>query len=235
MSDRPDVPPDLEVDIPVPQGLRVTTEQPYHILVVSDLAGTDSGAVSGPMAEGVVSVTADTFDEVMAAACPTVEFTLADPLTPGSVMVALRLPFDSLPAFDPKRLVKQIPATQALTDVRENLVARLRGKLSSDALTESVAKAAAESAALAWLVDALRWTAAPLPDDPGAVDDLLGQIDFGDEPADPAPASPPPKTGIGAVVAAAADTGSAVPSEEAAAVRRAVTEIDRRVSRRRCL
>ena len=78
MAEHPE-PPDLEVNIPSPAGLRVTGEEPYRILVLGDYAGSDQGSVSGPLESGVVGVTADTFDEVMAQAGPSVNYTTSDP------------------------------------------------------------------------------------------------------------------------------------------------------------
>ena len=90
MTEQPE-PPDLEVDIPVPAGLKVTADQPYRILVVSDLTGSDGGSLSGPLTEGVVEVTGDTFDDLLAAARPSLNFTLSDPVTGTDRMVEVDL------------------------------------------------------------------------------------------------------------------------------------------------
>ena len=79
MTEKPDK-FDLEVDIPMPDGLHVTTEMPYRILLVGNLAGCEQGAVAGPLGDGVVEVNADTFDALMAEACPSVRFTTTDPV-----------------------------------------------------------------------------------------------------------------------------------------------------------
>ena len=98
MADEPQ-PPDLEVSIPSPSGLKVTTEQPYRILLVSTFTGSEGGSVSGPLQDGVVEVTADTFEDVVATACPSVNFTTTDPLAAGNVMVeVVHLPM--LPGVD---------------------------------------------------------------------------------------------------------------------------------------
>ena len=117
MAEGPEV-PDLEVDIPMPGGLKITADAPYHMLVLSDLAGSAPGSISGELESGVVTLTADTFDEVMAGACPRVNYTTDDPLGAGKAMVEVDLRFDSLRAFDPKNLVRQITATGSLMDVR---------------------------------------------------------------------------------------------------------------------
>ena len=227
MTDQPN-PPDLDVDIPIPSGLKVTAEHPYHILMVSNLAGSDRGSVSGALASGVVNVTADTFDDVMAAAGPSVNFTTTDPVAPGNVMVEVNLRFDTLRGFDPKSLVEQIPAVKPLVAGRALLVDRLRGKVSSAQLREAVGRAASAEAGLSWLPEALEWSPAAPAADPGAVDGLLGQIDLGEEVTEES--APPPKSPIGAAVAAAASDGPSIPAEEASALRRALKEIDRRVS-----
>lgn len=229
MADKPDQ-FDLEVSIPTPQGLHVTTDMPYRILIVSDLAGCEQGAVSGPLVEGVVEVNVDTFDGLMAAACPSVRFTTTDPLAAGSVMVELDLRFDSVRAFDPKNLAQQIPAARAMLAAREPLVARMRGKLSAAQLTQAVTQAASSDASLAWLTESMKWSPGKPAAEPGVIDDLLGQIDLGgaDTQAAAQP-SPPPKTPIGSIISAAAGQAS-IPAEEASAVRRTLAELDRRVS-----
>jgi len=60
------------------------------------------------------------------------------------------------------------------------------------------------------------------------VDDLLGQIDLGED--DAGDGSPPPKSAIGSIVSAAATGGTSLPAEEVTAIRQGLTEIDRRIS-----
>ncbi len=226
MTDETNV-PDLDVDIPAPGGLSVTTERPYHILVVTNYAGADGGSLSGELADGVVPLTADRFDDVMAAALPTTNFTTADPLTTGGTMVEMNLGFASLRDFDPANLASQIRATRALRDVRDRLTARLKGSLTADQLAADVAKLAEADATLAWLPDAIRPKATPAAPAPaGAVDDVLGQLDLGDRAA---PSAPPSKSPVGKVIAAAATGGATIPAGEVAALRGALAEIDRRI------
>lgn len=231
MPDEP-LPPDLDVSIPSPSALKVTTEQPYRILVVSSLSGSEGGSLSGPLQDGVVDVTADTFEETMAAASPSVSFTTSDPLASGNVMVEVNLRFDSMRAFDPKQVVQQIPAARALMDVRQHLVDRMRGKRSSADLSQAVSSAASADPALSWLTEMTKWTPSKPAAAPDAVDSLLGQIDLADEAGDAGgkEPGPPPKSPIGSLVSAAASDGTTIPSEEASALRRALGEIDRRLS-----
>jgi len=227
MTDEP-MPPDLEVEIPMPSGLKVTTDYPYHMLVVSDFSGSENGSVSGALAEGVVAVTADRFDEVMSAARPSVNFTLADPCASGSVMVAVDLHFDSCKGFRPENLVRQLAATSPLADLRERIVERLHGKCSSAQFDHSMAKIVGAHAGLDWLADMIKWTPAKSAPDPGAVDSLLGQLDLGDGTA--GKDEPPAKSPMGALVAAAAKDGSSIAHEEAGALRRTLKEVDRRLA-----
>ncbi len=222
---------DLDVSIPMPEGLRVTTDMPYRMLLVADLAGSEQASISGPLADGLVDVDAKTFDDVMAAASPALRFTLTDPLAAaGAPMVEVNLRFDSLRAFDPKNLARQVSAAQAMLQVRDSLVGRMRGKLSAAQLTQAVNQAASE-ASLAWLTEAMKWSPAAPASAPDAVEGLLGQLDLGGEDAGTgAAAPPPPKTPIGAIVSAAAG-GTSIPAEEASAIRRTLAELDRRVSR----
>jgi len=219
-------PPDIDVRDNVPSGLKVTGEEPYHLLFVADLAGSKEANVAGPLAAGVVNVTADTFDEVMAVARPTLRFTFTDPVATGNVLTEAQLTFGSLRDLEPGAIASRLVPAKALLDLREKLAERLRGKLSADALAGHVSRAAADPA-FAWLVEALKWSPAAAPADSTAVDSLLSQIDVGDEVA---PAGPAPRSPIGAVVAAAAGGGRAIPAEEASAVRRSMAEADRRLA-----
>ena len=218
-------PPDLDIDFGFPEGLKVTTDQPYRILVVSDLGGSDAGTLSGPLATGVVKVTADSFDSMLKAANPTLGFTLADPVAAGGAMVAVDLSFDSIRAFDPAQVAARLKATASLVGVRARMVERIHGQCSAEALRGDVTAAIADDAELAWLADSVRVRQAA-PQDLAAVDDVLGQLDLGDaEPSAPTP----PKTPVGKAVTAAAGQG-AVPADEISALRRSIGEIDRRVS-----
>ena len=227
MAEHPE-PPDLEVNIPSAEGLRVTGEEPYHILVLSNLAGSDAGCISGPLADGVVNVSAESFDEVMAEARPKVNYTISDPLASGSVMAEVNLQFDSLKAFGPEALALQLPPTRSLMEIRQRIVARLRGKCSAGELSDAVGRAAASEPALGWLVESIKASLAEPAAPPEAVDALLGQIDLGDGSADES--APPPKSPIGSLVSAAASKGAAVPPGEVSSLRRSMGEIDRRVS-----
>jgi len=224
MTEEP-LPPELEIRDSLPDGLKVTTARPYRILLVGDLGGTEAGSVSGPLCERVVPTNADEFDDLMVSARPTVRFKTADPLLPGNVLTEVELTFETLKAFQPKAVAQQFPLTRMLLEAREALVGRLRGKLSAAQLAGRVEQLATQPT-LAWLPEAIRWTpstAAPPPED--MVDNLLGSLDLGDG----APAQPPRKTPIGAVVAAAAGGGATLPAEESMALRRGLAEIDRRV------
>ncbi len=226
MTDRPE-PPDLEVNIPSPEGLRVTADQPYGILVVSDLAGSENGLLSGPLNDGLVEVSADTFDNLLRAACPSVTFTLTDPVAGGNKMAEVSLRFDSLRAFAPDSLARQIGPANALMGVREKIVARMRGRSAAGDLAAAVAQAVAADQGLAWLTEAIKAAPSAPPPDPKAVDSLLGQLDLGDDEA--GAAAPPPKSPLGKLVSAAAGTGG-ISAGESASLRNALAEIDRRVS-----
>ena len=226
MTDEPN-PPELDVDFPMPDGLKVTTSRPYRILYLADLAGGDDGTLSGPLAEDLVDVAADNFDALMSAARPAISFKLADPTVPGNVLTEVQAHFDSLKAFQPQAVLRQILAGRVLLDVREHLVARLRGKLSAPQLADTIQRTISANPQLAWLAESLRWTPSAAPPPDAVVDSLLGQLDLGE--AAPSTAAPPPKTPIGAVVSAAATSGAPqVPAEESSALRRTLAQIDQR-------
>ncbi len=227
MSNRPEN-NDVDVDTPSPEGLRVTTDLPYHILVISDLAGSGSGTLSGPMNDRCVDVSASSFDDVMKQACPTARFTITDPVAAGNVMVEVNQCFESIKDFHPDVVGGRIPAVKSLLGIRESLAARMRGKLSTEQLAAAVATAAAGDAELAWLTEAIKWTPVAPTVQPDVVDSLLGQIDLGDGGDDDG--KPPAKSPIGSVVSAAATGGTSLPPEEVAALRRCLGEIDKRAS-----
>jgi type VI secretion system protein ImpC len=226
MADTPN-PPDLDVEIPVPGGLKVTTDRPYHILLVSDFAGSDAGSVSGPLNDNLVAVKAENFDEVMAQASPKVNFTAKDPVGSTGAMVEVNLRFDSLKNFDPLRVAEQIPATKSLLAIREKIVARMKGDLAADAFNRA-AEAAAAEAGLEWLSKSLHPAEEAPKADPDAVDSLLGQLDLGDE-GDSGSSAPPPKSPLGSLISAAAG-GGGLRAGESAAMRQTLTEIDRRLN-----
>ncbi|MCK4660645.1 MAG: type VI secretion system contractile sheath large subunit [Phycisphaerae bacterium] len=229
MADRPE-PPDLEVNLPLPEGLKVTGEEPYRILVLSDFAGSESGSLSGPLADRVVEVNADSFDEVMAAASPGVNYTISDPVASGNVMVEVNLRFDSVRAFAPEVLAQQIPAARVLMEMRESIAKRLGGQISASDLDGAVSQIVAADSGLSWLTESLKVpaSAAEPAVPPGQVDALLDQIDLGDDASGDSGGGG--KSPIGSLVSAAAGKGSVIPAGEVSALRRTLAEIDRRIS-----
>jgi len=203
------------------------------MLLVSDLAAGDSGALSGPLADGLLELTAGSFDEVMAAAAPVLRWIATHPLQAGKLAIELELRFKSMRSFEPSELAQQIPATRRMLAIREQLAGRLRGKVTGDELAGAVARAASEDRDMEWLVQAIQWTPAAPAAAPQAVDSLLESLDLGQpgaaDAATPTTGSGTPRTPLGSLVSALAGGGS-VPSEEASAVRRAIGELDRRVS-----
>ncbi len=225
MSDHSDV-PDLEVNLPAtPDGLRVTTDFPYRLLLVSNLAGCGEAALSGPLKERVVEVNAESFDELFQTARPSADFTIADPVSPGGGMVGLSLVFTSLRDFDPKRLVEQIPSARALLAIRSQIAARMRGQASAAELADAVAHGAREDESCSWLADMIQPRSAQAPVDPQEVNSLLDQLDLGDGSDS---SSAPPESPIASAVSAAAGSANQIPAEEASALRRSLVEIDRR-------
>ena len=229
MTDEPQ-PPDINVDLPMPDSLKVTTDRPYRILLISDLAGTDKGTLAGPLESGLVEINADNFDEVMSQAGPMVNFTTTDPLKAGNAMAEVQLTFASLKGFQPAAILAQLPATKALMAAREQIVGRLLGKTTPEQLTTEIAKAAGADATLEWLPEALKWTPAAPAVSEDVVDDVLSHLDLGDGQDNEDVA--PPKSAIGEIVSAAASGGAGpkIPASEASALRRALAEIDRQAS-----
>ena len=227
MVEKPD-PLDLEVDLPIPTGLKVDLDDhPFRILWVTDFAGTDEGTLVGALEHNVVDVTADTLHELLKTACPTVRWKTTDPTSAHNAMVELELAFDSFRSFDPLNLASQIPATRTLMAAREKIVERLRGKLTTASLIDSLAEFGGEPAGLSWLLESLRRGPAP-ETNPAELNGILEQLDFSEGPT--APPAVPPKSPLSGLVSGSAADGSSIPSEEASALRRAVAEMDRRLS-----
>ncbi len=227
----PDEPlnPELDADAPSPKGLVVTADKPYRMLVVSDLAGSESGSLSGPLADAAVDVKPDSFDELMKQSAPTVKYTTTDPVLSGNVMVEVNVAFESLHDFEPENLAERIPAANSLMAIRRKIVERMTGKINDDQLADAVASAAGTDSALEWIAESVKWSPAQAAASEDVVDDVLSQIDLGGESQEQAEADAPPKTPIGSLVSAAAGAGASMPSEQTAALRRTLAEIDRRV------
>jgi len=226
MSDQ-EVPQLGDIDIPSPRGLRVTAERPYHLLIVSDLAGP-AGEIGGPLKDGVVDVNAESFDEIMASAAPSISFTTTDPFASGNKMVEIKLSIKSLKDFDPENIATQIPVARPLMTVRKHLVDRMHGKADESQVKDAVASAATD-ADNAWLADSMKWAPGSAPAaSEEQVDDILGQIDLGDGSDD---SGEKPKSPLSSIVSAAAEKGAGgLAPEESSAIRRTIGEIDRRVS-----
>ncbi|MCP4245711.1 MAG: type VI secretion system contractile sheath small subunit, partial [bacterium] len=141
--------PDVEVNIPLPGGLKVSGDEPYHILVVDDYLGAHADALAGPLAEGVVAVTPETFDDILTQAAPNVSYKATDPVAGGKAMAEIRLRFENLKAFKPEALAEQLPETKSLMEARRQVVARMRAARSAEGLAGAVGPAAAQDSDMA--------------------------------------------------------------------------------------
>ncbi len=221
------LPPDLDVDFPMPDGLKVTTDTPYRLLVVADLAGGEGGDLDGPLLGEVVETNAEKFDALLHEARPRVTLALSDPATPKAAPVEMTFTVTSMKDFHPTALIPQAPVLGALHDAREALVARLRAQATPEQTQQQIVVAAQSHVALAWLTDALKWKPAA-GGDAKKVDNLLDQLDLGDETI----AEAPPQSPVAEAVAAAASAGGAsqISAEEASSLRHGLAEIDKRLS-----
>ncbi|MHC5108983.1 MAG: type VI secretion system contractile sheath domain-containing protein [Planctomycetota bacterium] len=228
MSDEQNI-PELEIHDNVPSGLKVTGDRPYRILMMASFTGSsDDGKVNAPLTDGVVDVNAESFDDVMRNACPSVQFSINDPTATGKTAVSISAAFESLKDFDPKQLARKLSPTAPLMEVRDKLVARLTGKASDDDVKKTVAAASGSGPQFAWLADSVKWTPTGQGADSADIGDLMGSLDFGEGGSDTD--APPPKSDVGRIVSSAAQDGSSISAEEASATRRTLAEIDRRVS-----
>lgn len=216
----------LQVDMPIPDGLKVTGDKPYRILILGDFAGTNNGVVQGDLSAGLTELNAGNFDDVLRTAAPSVSFKLADP-TAGGALAEATLRFTSLKDFEPASIARQLGATSGPAGVRQKLVDRIHGKASAGDISSAIDAAVGADSSLGWLKESLKPGPAATPADPKAVNQLLDQIDLGDG-SEPSTASPP-RSPLGSLVAAAAGGGAMTP-EETAAIRRTIIEIDRRLN-----
>ena len=161
--------------------------QAPRIVLVADLDP------QGTEARGVESVHQNGFAEWMRAWSPRLEVSVENRMG-GAARVQGVLVADSLDAFAPENLARQIPALARLVGTRQALAEHRAGRLDLDALEARLETAGVPADQAAPLLDALRRPTAPRepgpadPDASSAVDRILGLV--GDAPPAAAPSTP---------------------------------------------
>ena len=111
-------------------------ELPFVVGVIDDFAGNAPGRPRPPLDERPFDkVTRYTLDRKMAELAPGVAFDCPSTLPPSlggtGDTIDVRLRFDAMADFEPKRVAEQVPALAKLLRLREQLV-RLRARAGSD-------------------------------------------------------------------------------------------------------
>ena len=155
---------------------------------------------------GATAVDKDTFADVLQTASPSIPVSIKCPVAEFDT----RLTFDTLRAFEPEGLLRQIAPGRTRLDVRDKVRSRQLGKIPPGELQSALAAAASERS-LAWLLAAP--SPAPTPPAGASVLDLVEE--------------PPASSGVADDVARlAASAGEAISGDEAARLRTTIDRLD---------
>ena len=111
-------------------GAKEEKELPLRLLVMGDFLGRETGE---PLADRKpINVNKDTFQKVLNSSNLEAEYSVTDKLRGGKNEMKVHLKFDSLDAFNPDQVARQIPQLSKLLAAR-NLLQDLRNRL----ITES--------------------------------------------------------------------------------------------------
>jgi type VI secretion system protein ImpC len=199
---------------PGSSGPEVSEKRPYTIVFVSDLG-------AGPGREGLTSVDKDNFADFVRSAGVTLPVAVKNPLGGGEWEFALS--FDSIRAFDPIGLLKQTPAGRWRLGLREKVIERQNGTITSADFQSALGGAAAGDASLAWVAQVETDTAAA-PRTPAAAPPSGGNVlDMVDAPSDRSRAA----ADVERMAAAAGDPNARIPSNEAGRLGSILNRLDR--------
>jgi type VI secretion system protein ImpB len=127
-------------------------ELPFVMGVLADLSGHAASKLPQLRDRGFVEVTPDNFDDVLAAAAPTLTLTVDDKLgnQPGGRR-NVSLAFENLDDFSPDAVARQVEPLRELLELREKL-SDLRNRLQgNDSLNDILQKTLEDSSELARL------------------------------------------------------------------------------------
>ena len=149
--------------------------RPYTLVFVGDLRAQDR-------LDALTSVDKESFADVLSRARPTLAIALKPPGGAGPDWEFV-LTFDTLKAFEPVGLLRQIPAAAARLAIWEKIQQRRLGKLSEQELESAIDVAVGGDASLAWLrsAEADVGGTAPGGATPAAGSSILDLVDEPDE------------------------------------------------------
>lgn len=218
--------PDIEVNDTIPSGLKVSADQPYRALLVTSLTGSSEHVtLNGPLNTQVTPVDATRFDDFMRDASPTLTFSLDDPM--GGPPASLTLSFESIKDFHPDSLIAGTALLSSIQSVRVACVERLHGKIKAEDLQTAVDTVINADERYAWIRKSLSWKPQTASSDK-QIDDVLASLDLGDDAGDDNAAHD--RSAVSDAVARAARDENTPSPDEVAGIRRAVAEIDRRLT-----
>lgn len=131
-------PPRVQITYDVEIGDAVEQKElPLVVGILADLAGQRDG-LPRLKERKLTEIDRDNFDKVMAAIGPRLQLKVADKIRGGDSRMDVELKFDTLDAFHPAQLVKQIAPLRQLLESRQRLVDLMAKLDGNDSLTEQL-------------------------------------------------------------------------------------------------
>lgn len=151
-------PPRVQITYDVETGnAQDKRELPFIVGIMADLSGKPAEALAPVKDRKFVEIDRENFNEVLAASTPRVTLRVPNRLVPDSdEQLAVELSFKHMDDFDPVEIMERVPALKKLLDARKrlrDLVTKLDGNDSLDALLSSVVKNTEEQAELKKLLE----------------------------------------------------------------------------------
>lgn len=146
-------PPRVQITYDVEIGGAIEQKElPFVVGVLSDLSGHPEAPLPLLRDRKFVEIDRDNFNEVLSAATPRVTLRVPNRLVKDSdEQLGVELSFKHMDDFDPVEIMERVPALKKLLDARKrlrDLLTKLDGNDSLDALLSSVVKSTEEQAEL---------------------------------------------------------------------------------------
>lgn len=146
-------PPRVQITYDVETGGAVEKrELPFIVGIMADLSGKPAEALAPVKDRKFVEIDRDNFNEVLAAATPRVTMSVPNRLVKDSdSKLNVELSFKDMDDFEPVEIMERVPQLKKLLDARKrlrDLLTKLDGNDSLDALLTSVVKSTEEQAEL---------------------------------------------------------------------------------------
>ncbi|AUN31080.1 type VI secretion system contractile sheath small subunit [Niveispirillum cyanobacteriorum] len=146
-------PPRVQITYDVETGGAVEKrELPFIVGIMADLSGKPAEALAPVKDRKFVEIDRDNFNEVLSAATPRVTLRVPNRLVKDSdEQLGVELSFKHMDDFEPVEIMERVPQLKKLLDARKrlrDLLTKLDGNDSLDALLSSVVKSTEEQAEL---------------------------------------------------------------------------------------